>query len=159
MTNDDYCGSTDTTTGEPCQNPAGSCPWHNTNEPPETGRPTKLSHQRQEQIAGALEQGIGFDPACQAAGIDPNTGYRWLRRGEEQDEGEFCEFYERITRARGVGKYELSSSIVAIARENEDARTLLKYLQHIEGGEASNEDDLAGLNLVVPEIAQENGDD
>lgn len=153
MTDDELCGE-ETSKGTPCQNPADSCPWHD-DDPPETGRPSKLSHDRQEGIALALEAGVSFKNACEANGIDAETGHRWLRLGEDQEEGELCEFYDRITHARGVGKQELSNSIVRIAKQQDDARTLLKYLQHIEGGEAGQDDeDLAGLNLVVPEIAQ-----
>ena len=149
----ELCG-VETSKGAPCQNYAESCPWHD-DDPPETGRPSKLSRDRQENIALALEAGVSFKAACEANGIDRDTGHRWMRLGEDQDEGELSDFHDRITRARGVGKQDLSNSIVRIAKQNDDARTLLKYLQHIEGGEASQEDeDLAGLNLVVPEIAE-----
>lgn len=154
MTDDELCGEP-TTKGHPCRNTKSSCPWHSTDDPPDTGRPSKLSHDRQENIALSLEAGVSFKAACEANGIDRDTGHRWLRLGEEQDEGELSDFHDRITRARGVGKLDLSNSIVRIAKENDDARTLLKYLQHIEGGEAGQDDEsLAGLNLVVPEIAQ-----
>jgi transposase-like protein len=155
---DDICGA-ECTDGSPCENPADSCPWHCADDPPETGRPTKLSYERQEQIAQTLESGVAFKAACEAAGISEATGHRWLRLGEDEEEGEFSEFRQRITRARGVGKYDLSQSIVEIAKETNDARTLLKYLQHVEGGEASNEEELAGLNLVVPEVAQRESDE
>ena len=97
---DGACRSTETTSGDPCQNPAESCPWHGTDgDAPETGRPTKLSHARQEQIAQALEAGGSFKAACEAAGIAPKTGHRWMERGENQDDGEFHQFRQRVTRA------------------------------------------------------------
>lgn len=169
MSDEDICGYETAGDGSPCQNPPqedGWCwlPGHgesdddestDESDAPQVGRPTKLTHQRQEQIAVALEGGVGFKAACEAAGITKQTGHRWLNKGEEQDEGIFCDFYTRITRARGHGKQELSQSIVEMAKENNDPRTLLKYLQHVEGGELSQEGDeeLAGLNLVVPEVA------
>lgn len=161
MTDDDICGEPTGENGDgpPCQLTAGwgrdadhgPCRNHEDDEV----RPRKLSHDRQENIALALEAGVSFKAACEANGIGEDTGHRWLRLGEDQDEGSLSEFYERITRARGVGKQDLSNSIVRIAKDNGDARTLLKYLQHIEGGEAGQEDEaLAGLNLVVPEVAE-----
>lgn len=78
-----------------------------------------------------------------------------MRKGENQDDGEFHQFRQRVTRARGHGKAELSRSIIEIAKERKDAATLLRYLQYIEAGEASQPDDvLAGLNLVVPDVAR-----
>jgi hypothetical protein len=156
----DICGEPtgEAGTGPPCKRPAGwgregghgPCADHETDEV----RPRKLTHTRQENIAQALEAGVSFKAACEASGLTEETGHRWLRLAEEQDEGVLSEFSERITRARGQGKFELANSIVEIAKETNDAGTLLRYLQHVEGGEAGQDDeDLAGLNLVVPDIA------
>lgn len=156
---DDICGEpTGDGDGEPCQLPAGWGRDESTgpcsNHVDDTPRPRKLSYERQERIAQALEAGNSFKVACEANGISKDTGHRWLRLGEDEDEGALSDFYDRITRARGMGKAELESSIVEIAKETNDARALLKYLQHIKGGEDGDGEDLAGLNLVVPEIAQ-----
>lgn len=156
----DNCGYGDTHSGEPCGNPAseadGRCWLHSDHrEPEDVGRPTKLDHQRQEVIAQAIEQGHSFRSACEQAGINKATGHRWMKVGEDQDEGVFCDFHDRITRARGVGKAAIEQSVLDICRERKDAATLLRYLKHIEGGHASAEDDqLAGLNLIVPEAAK-----
>jgi len=160
----DVCGSTDTASGEPCRNSVESCPWHDPNadedDVPETGRPSKLSHARQERIAQILEGGGSFEVACASAGIAPRTGHRWMRRGEEQDEGKFAQFRQRVLRARGHGKVELATSVIEIAKEKGDAATLLRYLRYIEAGEESQEDDaLAGLNLVVPDVAHRDGEE
>jgi hypothetical protein len=161
MTTDDNCGWP-TASGDACRNPAsgddGRCwiPSHGDEgaENPH-GRPTKLTHQRQEVIAGAIEAGHSFRAACEQAGISKQTGHRWMKTGEGQDEGIFNDFHDRITRARGVGKVEIERSIVDICRDRQDASTLLRYLKHIEGGHAAAEDDeLAGINLIVPEIAK-----
>lgn len=157
MSDDDICGEP-TLEGEPCQRPAGwgrdeeggPCQEHESDTP----HPRKLSHTRQERIAADLESGISFKHACEANGISKDTGHRWLRLGEEQDEGPLSDFYDRVTRARGAGKRDLARSIVEIAKENNDPNALLRYLQEIEGGEQSQEDDLAGLNLVVPDVAK-----
>jgi transposase-like protein len=162
MTDDeqDICGEPtgEDGNGSPCKRPAGwgrdeprgPCVDHVTDQP----RPRKLTTRRQENIAQALEAGVSFKAACEASGISKEAGHRWLRLGEEYDEGLVSDFRNRITRARGQGKFELANSIVEIAKETNDAGTLLRYLQHVEGGEAGQDDeDLAGLNLVVPDIA------
>lgn len=75
----DVCGYAETTSGEPCQNPAvenGRCwiPSHNPgpdNENP--GRPTKLTRERQERVAAAIESGHSFRSACEQGGhLDGN---------------------------------------------------------------------------------------
>lgn len=154
---DDICGEP-TGAGEPCKRSAG---WgRDADEGPcadhmgDGVQPRKLSYELQERIASDLERGVSFKNACEANGISEDTGHRWRRLGEEQDEGALSEFSERVTRARGAGKRTIAQSIVDIARENDDSRTLLKYLQYIEGGEQSQDEELAGLNLVVPEVAQ-----
>lgn len=109
MTND-ICGYEDTTTGHPCQHPAcrpdGRCWAHTEHEDLRAngGRPTKLDLQRQENIAQAVEQGKSFSSACRRSGITPQTGIRWLQLGEDEDEGPYREFFERLTHAKGVGQ-------------------------------------------------------
>ncbi|WP_227357389.1 hypothetical protein [Haladaptatus salinisoli] len=158
QTDDESCGA-ETDAGTPCQLDAtrddGRCHHHTDEDEKKAGRPTKLTYERQERIAAALEAGVPVKHAAPANGITEDTFYRWARRGEEQEEGEFSEFSERVTRARGVGKADLSRHVVEIAKEKGDARTLLRYLQYIDGGEETQDDENhAGLNLVVPEIAQ-----
>lgn len=140
-----HCGYSDTTTGDPCENLAdenGRCwiPSHNPGpENDNPGRPTKLTHQRQERIAAAIESGHSFRSACEQAGISTATGHRWMSAGADEEEGVFRDFYDRITRARGVGIGEIERSIMELCVERQDPSTLLRYLQHIEGGYRSNE--------------------
>lgn len=148
------CSGT-TTDGTRCENYADSCPWHNVEgEKPKNGRNTKLSHELQERLATDLEAGV---PVCHAApknGISEDTYYRWLRRGEEQDEGLFSDFSERVSRAEAHGKASLISDAIRIARKKDDARALLKAYQHITNGEkAHEEEEEQGIPLVVPDNA------
>lgn len=139
------CGYELTTLNRGCKNPSGEngrcwIPSHNPGpENDNPGRPTKLTHQRQERIAAAIESGHSFRSACEQAGISTATGHRWMSAGANEDEGVFREFYDRITRARGVGIGEIEQSIMELCVERQDPNTLLRYLQHIEGGYASNE--------------------
>lgn len=68
-----------------------------------------------------------------------------MSAGEDEEEGVFRDFYDRITRARGVGIGEIERSIMELCVERQDASTLLRYLQHIEGGYRSNEESAGGV--------------
>ena len=99
----DVCGH-ETANGTPCQNPAtddGSC-WldaHGGSAAP-SGRPSKLSHSRQEEICQAVEAGKSLTSAARMAGVDRTTVYGWIDRGEAEKEAgndnEFTEFYDRL---------------------------------------------------------------
>ena len=131
----DVCGSTDTTSGEPCQfSPGDSCPWHNDDkETPDNGRPTKLSYDRQEKIATAIEAGKSLNSAARMAGVDPSTVYGWIDRGEaakeDGKENEFVDFYERLTRAKGYGEDFYFGLALELAKENEDHRFIASLMK------------------------------
>ena len=132
MGDDDLCGSTDTTTGNPCQNAAGSCPWHG-DDPPDTGRPSKLSYERQEQIATDLEAGKSLNSAARKAGITPQTVFNWLDRGEAErekgNENAYTEFLERITRAKGHGEDFYFNLALQLAKEDGDHRFIASLMK------------------------------
>jgi hypothetical protein len=65
-------------------------------------RPTKLTPELPQLLAFALSEGATIEHACDYAGIDPQTYYNWVKRGEAGEEG-FFEFFETVTRARGRG--------------------------------------------------------
>jgi transposase-like protein len=97
--------------------------------PDDVGRPTKLTHERQERIAAALEEGTSIRAAAEANGIHEATFHERRRQGESEEEGVFSEFAERTRRTRGVGETTLTRDVRAIAREKGDARTLLRLLR------------------------------
>ena len=134
MGTEDICGSTDTSSGDPCQfSPGESCPWHDVEEQPETGRPSKLSYERQEKIATALESGKSLNSAARMAGVTPQVVYNWLDRGEAEKENgednEYVEFLERITRAKGHGEDFYFNMALQLAKENEDHRFIASLMK------------------------------
>jgi len=134
MSEDDVCGSLNTTSGEPCQfSPGDSCPWHNTDNPPDNGRPSKLSYERQEKIATAIEQGKSLNSAARMAGVDPSTVYGWVDRGEAAieagKENEFADFYKRLTHAKGYGEDFYFGLALELARENGDHRFIASLMK------------------------------
>lgn len=135
MSDDDICGA-NTSNDQPCQNPAGDngrcwIPSHNDPdaENPQ-GRDPKLTKQRQEQIADMLENGHSVAAACRCNEIGQSTFYEWLEKGDQQDEGIYADFAERVARARGVGERKLVDELLEMAREERDARTILSVLKN-----------------------------
>lgn len=124
----DICGA-ETTKGEPCQNPAGSCPWHNVDDDPDNGRPTKLTKQRQEGIASMIEEGHSQASAARAHGIEPNTLTNWINRGKEKDEGIFSHFFGRIARARAYSEQQYVEQLRHMAEDANDTDTVRWMLQ------------------------------
>lgn len=151
---DDICGYEDTTTGQPCRHPAGSCPVPShrgavPNGGNPQGRPTKLNLQRQEDIAQAVERGKSFTSACRKAGITPQTGIRWMQVGEDEDEGPYREFFERLTRAKGIGQDLWEQRLHEVT---EDPATIMAILKtqypDTEWGDA-NRGEQAGDGAVI----------
>lgn len=96
----DQCGSTDTTSGEPCQfSPGESCPHHDESE----NLPDKFTTQRTKRLIEAARMGALKKDIANYGGITHKTLNNWLREGEERGEGELFEFYQDFTRARGEG--------------------------------------------------------
>jgi len=129
MTDDaELCGA-ETTKGGTCQNDADSCPWHGTDDPPENGRDSKLSMERQEKIAQAIEAGKSMTIAARKAGVSRNTVYSWIEKGEDQDEGVYADFHDRIRRARGEGEDFYLSLALQMAKENGDHRFIASLMK------------------------------
>lgn len=124
--------------GEKCTFPGkhsdGKCGHHTeTGENEDQGRPTKLSYERQEKIAGAIEQGKSLNSAARMAGVDPSTVYGWIDRGESQlknnEDNEFTDFYKRLTRAKGNGEDFYFNLALQLAKENEDHRFIASLMK------------------------------
>jgi transposase-like protein len=153
----DICGSEDTTTGEPCQfKPGESCPWHDVEEQPDTGRPTKLSYERQEKIAGAIENGKSISIAARKNDVSPRTITNWAEKGEADlengKENEFTEFFQRFRRALGEKEDWYLELILEIARENGDHRFLMSLLKNEfpdQWGDAETGVDADTVNITV----------
>jgi transposase-like protein len=139
MTDENICGAETAGTDEPCQNPAGEngrcwIPAHQPDadddvENPQ-GRDPKLTKERQEQIAVMLENGHSVAAACRCNGIGQSTFYEWLDKAEQQEEGIYAEFADRVARARGAGERKLVDELLEMAREDGDARTILSVLKN-----------------------------
>lgn len=160
----DVCGHpTKGGEGPPCQNPATegkSCwiPAHG-GSAEDHGRPfpspEKLNLQRQEDIAQTVEQGKSLSAASRMSGITPSTTIRWLQLGEEQDEGPYADFYERLTRALGHGQDTWESMLLAAAED--DPATIMAVLKTQfpdAWGDANRGEQSAGVTVQLGEAEE-----
>lgn len=161
MSNDDICGSTDTSDGEPCENPPsrddGRCHLHTQlGDQSDVGRDPKLTKHRQENIASMLEGGQSIRAACRCNDIGTTTFYEWLDRADRQDEGIYADFAERVARARGQGESQLVDELLDMVREKGDTRTLLsivksRYPESWGDAEAGEEGGTVNIHLSPTE--------
>jgi hypothetical protein len=96
MTND-ICGSTDTSSGEPCKwntDEKGDCPFHSREKVPNNGRPSKLSCG--DEILEHLKNGYSLAEATDMVGIHRATVYNWISVAEEQPKSEYADFLEQL---------------------------------------------------------------
>ena len=63
------------------------------------GRPTKLTQDLQQQIVTLLRAGNYIETACSYVGVDKQTLYSWLKRGNRQKAGKFREFLDVTEKA------------------------------------------------------------
>lgn len=155
MTNDtDICGHP-TGNDEPCQNPPteGDHCWIKSHGGfAEPGRDPKLTKERQENIASAIEQGASIAEAARKNSIHRETFGNWMQKGQEQEEGIYADFFDRLTRARGQGEGTYRQALMQIALENDDAATLMTMLKQRypdSWGEAQRGEQAAGVTVNV----------
>lgn len=165
MTDDDICGHTAESTGDPCKNPPSKadnrCHIHTeAEERPNIGRDPKLTQQRQENIAQMIENGQSIAAACRCNDIGQSTFYEWLDKAEEQEEGIYADFAERVARARGAGEAKLVDELIEKCREKGDTRTLLsiiksRYPESWGDAEATDEGGTVNIHLSPQEQEQQ----
>ncbi|WP_226041580.1 helix-hairpin-helix domain-containing protein [Natrinema sp. DC36] len=124
--------------------------------PSHRGRDPKLTKQRQEAIAEMLENGQSVAAACRCNGIGQTTFYEWLERADDQDEGIYADFADRVASARGAGEAKLVDDLLDIAREKGDARTVLSVLKNrYPESWGEHDDDDAGSGSVEVYLTSE----
>ncbi len=95
----------------------------------------------------AVRAGVPVSDAAPMAGVHPSTVYRWLERGEQEQQrreaglrarsGEqaFCEFRDRFTRARSEGKAQLVLLVRKAASGGHVVRERTRTVRDPETGE------------------------
>lgn len=125
-------------------------------EPSHRGRDPKLTKERQEAIASMLENGQSVAAACRCNGIGQTTFYEWLEKADDQEEGIYAEFADRVASARGAGEAKLVDDLLEMAREKGDARTVLSVLKNrYPESWGEHDDDDAGSGSVEVYLTSE----
>ena len=138
---DDVCGSTETTTGKPCQfSPGESCPWHNTDDPPKNGAKGLLDEAMLNLICGCLQNGHTISEACAEAGIGETTYYEWASRGRDENDTIYTDFAEETARARKVAARNDREELKKACRSEKDLRTWYKLHMNQYGDGYGDED-------------------
>jgi len=70
---------------------------------------SKLTPARHKAIVDALAMGCWFKTACRAAGVDPATGWRWRKTGEDTGRQPYRDFCDAVKKA------EAQAEVVAVA--------------------------------------------
>lgn len=101
----------------------------------------------EKRLLDAVRAGVPVSDAAPMAGIHPSTVYRWLERGEQEQQrreagmraraGEqaFCEFRDRFTRARSEGKAQLVLLVRKAASGGHVVRERTRTVRDPETGE------------------------
>lgn len=69
-----------------------------------TGRPTKLTPAVQAKIVAGVERGNYGEVAAALAGVSRASFFRWLARGEAEEQGPFRDFRDAIKEAESAGE-------------------------------------------------------
>ena len=81
------------------------------------GAPSKLDASTANRIAAAVETGVPFGAACQAAGITTKTASRWIERGNlEESEGRktsYVAFVRLLKRSQAIGQVTLAEKVAS----------------------------------------------
>jgi hypothetical protein len=89
------------------------------------GRKSKLTPQLQEKIIQYILASNYFETACWGVGITPQTGYNWLKRGENCESGSFRTFYLAVMRAEAEAEISDIAYIKA-GKDNWQARSWIR---------------------------------
>lgn len=114
---DDVCGSTDTSSGDPCQRPAGwgrdadtgPCETHHDEGEEPGGRPGLFTPDRRAQVIERAKLGATLEGCARAAGVSYRTLRNWLDKGRDSDDfdDEYVQFFQAFQRARATGEEQL----------------------------------------------------
>lgn len=83
------------------------------------GRPTLLTPERMEKIGRIIKKGLSYEDASLAGNITYNTFNNWMKRGKEDTEGPYFEFFQYIKGCELEGKEENLDNISEAGRNGQ----------------------------------------
>jgi hypothetical protein len=101
------------------------------------GRPTKLTPKLEAEISEHVRQGVPYELAALAAGIDEKTVYNWLLRGQRGEEP-YSSFFQAITQGKAGRAVKCVGNIVGMEKGWQSQAWWLEriYPQHFARQEA-----------------------
>lgn len=97
-------------------------------------QPSKFVAETRRKIIQALQVGASRTTAAHIAGIDEASLRRWIKRGQDADEGRYREFYEEVLVAEASPKMR---ALGIVYKELPDNPALAwKYVERKEAGYA-----------------------
>ena len=78
-------------------------------------RPSKLTPDTQTRFVAAIKLGLTYELAASYAGIDVRTFYAWMKRGAEEDDTIFSQFYHAVKQSEGHAAASCMARIVKAA--------------------------------------------
>jgi hypothetical protein len=161
MTNDELCGA-ETTNGGTCQNKAESCPWHGVENPPDNGRPTKLTKEVVDNITTHIAEGKSDNAAFRLEDLHPSTKGNWLGKVDPEevpkdpdfDSDPYGYFFRRYTHARGLGEDFYFSTVIEMAEEAGDHRFVASLMKQRYGDSWAETDTGVEADTVNVEVSE-----
>ena len=80
------------------------------------GGKSKISQERIDVMLAHIREGNYDSVASSAAGITRQTFYRWIRKGKEDREGIYYDFYQAVEVAKAEGEVTLLKTVKAAAQ-------------------------------------------
>ena len=79
------------------------------------GRPTKLNSETQARFLQGLKLGLTYELAASFAGVDRTSIYNWMRRGQQEEEGIYFDFFHAVKAAEGLCAAQCMGRIIKAA--------------------------------------------
>jgi len=102
------------------------------------GRPSKLTPARRLAIVERIAAGATPEVAAECEGVDGATHYRWMQRGASEEEGDYRDYREAVTRARAEQEQAMLADIRDALTPGEhggpDWRAKAWYLERTQRG-------------------------
>jgi len=83
------------------------------------GRKTKLNEATKMKFLQGLKLGLTYDLAASYAGVDRTTIYNWMRRGQDEDEGIYVDFFNAVKQSEGLCAAQCMTRIIRAAENGQ----------------------------------------
>lgn len=124
-----------------------------------TGRPTKLTPDRQKEICDRVRNGVAGEVAAVASGVNRSTFYMWKQKGERGDKP-YCDFLDEVKKAEAEAEERAVKIIVKAALDGTwQASAWFLERKHADRWAKQKEKEVTlgeALDTIINEVAQGN---